>query len=496
MGIRDTVASWLRDRGDRGEPHPSASATDTDDRYEQSIKLQQEMAREEHGRSAGWFNVHVKTELGRDDNVVVEAGSELEAERVAAQRHDVAVIIGAYPADDPGDQGPRAIRDAAGDRAEQDYVDAGARLDAAREALVIGTRGQGQEAIDRAGAEYRDAAASWTASRGAVEDKFGPDYGRGTPDGDEADEEPTLHGPYASPEQSDDAWRDALAEHGITLTSEPPREFLDELAEPAATVRAERERHDVAEDGPPPSWMGGPAREAYPDEVVETYRGPYSTEGPVSSYFTDEELADADPNFSYGPAGEPRTRADASSEWVTDPDWDGTDIFAQPDYEPPAEVLEQWEKEDAETSANTGWLPGSDVDGREVSPEQWDQWVKEAQGRAVDSAAVGQRVDDDPPAVADDRGVSRGRDDGERLNDQVDAPADGGRIRRDRSAASESRVTYEDVSRPTDERLDAQVARAHEALAQLAADRDEPASTSYDRGASTSSDNDNDVRER
>ena len=46
------------------------------------------------------WNVHVKNESGRDDNVEVEAASELEAERRAAAEGHVSVVIGAYPADD------------------------------------------------------------------------------------------------------------------------------------------------------------------------------------------------------------------------------------------------------------------------------------------------------------------------------------------------------------------------------------------------------------
>jgi hypothetical protein len=136
--------------------------------------------------------------------------------------------------------------------------------------------------------------------------------------------------------------------------------------------------------------------------------------GPQSSYFTDEELADVDPNFSYGPAGEPRTRADASSEWVTDPDWDGTDPFVEAYREP--------------------------------SPEVWEQWEKEAQGRTGDAGEA-----------------------------QVDAGADGD--------------TYVGVSRGKE--LDDQVDQAREALGQIADDSPSPG-----RSPAASTSNDDDSRER
>lgn len=181
---------------------------------------------------------------------------------------------------------------------------------------------------------------------------------------------------------SEFVWKDGALQY------DGPRAELDPNVYPPAAVEEERERLDASEANPDV------------DRV----------EGPQSSYFTDEELADVDPNFSYGPDGEPRTRADASSEWVTDPDWDGTDIFAGPDHEPPAEVWEQWEKDGDDHGGEEPTLHGPyasseqvDVAWSEAMAEHGVTLTSERPAELDDQVAqareaLGQIADDSPSA--------------------------------------------------------------------------------------------------
>lgn len=67
---------------------------------------------------------------------------------------------------------------------EAAYVERRAQLDEARAAL-IGSRGQGRDALDAAGAAYRKAEHAAFVAHGDVEAVFGPYYGRSNPaDGD------------------------------------------------------------------------------------------------------------------------------------------------------------------------------------------------------------------------------------------------------------------------------------------------------------------------
>jgi hypothetical protein len=69
-------------------------------------------------------------------------------------------------------------------KAEREYVEAGARLDDARRALLA-TRGRGRDKVEAAGAKFRAAEVAYTKARAAVEAEFGPHYGRGIPEEDD-----------------------------------------------------------------------------------------------------------------------------------------------------------------------------------------------------------------------------------------------------------------------------------------------------------------------
>jgi hypothetical protein len=120
--------------------------------------------------------------------------------------------------------------------------------------------------------------------------------------------------------------------------------------------------------------------------------------GYYSSYFD----SPPDPDFSYGPDGQPRTWDHAAQVWVVDPDWDGVNIFAEPQLEdmyPEADTQGWAEPDDAPGPAVEDAL-APPMSAAEVAQELAELGYRPADARQMvrdyvdeTSAKVGVRTD-------------------------------------------------------------------------------------------------------